>query len=288
MKIGVTMAFSQHTPAGYIADAARLVETLGFHSLWVPEHVLFFPEYASRYPYSDDGRIPGNPEGVLDPFSALTFVAAHTTTIRLGTGICLVPQRQPVYSAKMVADLDYLSGGRVDFGVGIGWLAEEFAALQMDFSTRAKRTAEYINAMKALWSPGVTHFSGETVELVDCHFNPKPVQQPHPPIFFGGESDAALRRVATLGDGWYGFDLDPAGVATHLERLDAVLDEHSRSREDVLVYVGPNRHRVTPERVDAYRALGVDQLVVGLFATDIDTLARRAEKMCEVVGLEAG
>jgi probable F420-dependent oxidoreductase len=288
MKIGVTMAFSQHTPVGYIADAARLVETLGFHTLWVPEHVLFFPEYASRYPYSEDGRIPGNPEGVLDPFSALTFVAAHTTTIRLGTGICLVPQRQPVYSAKMVADLDYLSGGRVDFGVGIGWLAEEFAALQMDFSTRAKRTAEYIDAMKALWAPDVTNFSGETVELANCHFNPKPVQQPHPPILFGGESDAALRRVATLGDGWYGFDLDPDGVAAHLERLDAVLAEHGRSRADVSVYIGPNRHRVTPERVDSYRALGVDQLVVGLFATDIDTLARRAEKMCEIVGLGAG
>ena len=193
MKIGVTMAISQHTKVDYIADAARLVETLGFHSLWVPEHVLFFPEYASRYPYSDDGRIPGNPEGVLDPFSALTFVAAQTTTIRLGTGICLVPQRQPVYTAKMVADLDFLSRGRVDFGVGIGWLAEEFSALQMDFATRAKRTAEYIGAMKALWSPGVTQFSGETVEIIDCHFNPKPVQQPHPPILFGGESDAALR-----------------------------------------------------------------------------------------------
>ena len=264
------------------------METLGFHSLWVPEHVLFFPEYASRYPYSNDGRIPGNPEGVLDPFSALTFVAAHTTTIRLGTGICLVPQRQPVYTAKMVADLDYLSGGRVDFGVGIGWLAEEFSALQMDFATRAKRTAEYIGAMKALWSPGVTHFSGETVEISDCHFNPKPVQQPHPPILFGGESDAALRRVATLGEGWYGFDLDPEGVAAHLKRLDAVLDEHGRSRADVSVDIGPNRHRVTREMVDSYRALGVDQLIVGLFATDIDTLARRAEKMCEIVGLGAG
>jgi len=288
MKIGVTIAFSQHTPVDYIAEAAQLVETLGFHSLWVPEHVLFFPEYASRYPYSDDGRIPGNPEGVLDPFSALTFIAAHTTTIRLGTGICLVPQRQPVYSAKMVADLDYLSGGRVDFGVGIGWLAEEFAALQMDFSTRAKRTAEYIEAMKALWGPGLTNFSGETVEITDCYFNPKPVQQPHPPILFGGESDAALRRVATLGDGWYGFDLDPDGVAAHLERLDTVLAEHGRSRNDVSVYIGPNRHRVTPELVDSYRALGVDQLVVGLFATDIDTLARRAEKMCEIVGLPMG
>ena len=129
MKISVAMAFSQHTAAGFIKDAVQLVEAKGVHGIWVPEHVLFFPEYASTYPYSDNGRIPGNPEGILDPFTALTFIAAHTQRVRLGTGICLVPQRQPVYTAKMVADVDYLSGGRVDFGVGIGWLKEEFENL---------------------------------------------------------------------------------------------------------------------------------------------------------------
>ncbi len=285
MKIGVTLPFSHFTPVEYIAQAGTLIERLGFHSLWVPEHVLFFPQYGSRYPYSDDGLIPGNPEGVLDPFTALTFVAAHTNTLRLGTGICLVPQRQPVYTAKMVADLDYLSGGRVDFGVGIGWLAEEFAALQMDFKSRARRTNEYIEAMKALWAPGVSSFHGETVEIAECHFNPKPVQQPHPPVFFGGESDAALNRVAALGDGWYGFDLDPEGVSQHLERLTAKLADAGRSRDDVSVYIGPNRQPLTPETVSGYREAGVDQLIVGLFATDVDTLQRRAEKMCDLVGL---
>ena len=117
MRIGCTIPFSHLTPVDYIGAAARYLETVGFHSMWVPEHVLFFPEYASRYPYSPTGRVPGEPEGVLDPFTTLTFVAAHTSTIRLGTGVCLVPQRQPVYTAKMVADLDYLSVGRVDFGV---------------------------------------------------------------------------------------------------------------------------------------------------------------------------
>ena len=143
MKISVAMAFSQHTAAGFIKDAVQLVEAKGVHGIWVPEHVLFFPEYASTYPYSDNGRIPGNPEGILDPFTALTFIAAHTQRVRLGTGICLVPQRQPVYTAKMVADVDYLSGGRVDFGVGIGWLKEEFENLGMDFATRAARTEEF-------------------------------------------------------------------------------------------------------------------------------------------------
>jgi probable F420-dependent oxidoreductase len=279
MHIGVTIAFSHLTPPSYIAQAARFIEEAGFHSIWVPEHVLFFPEYASKYPYADDGRVPGNPQGVLDPFTALTYVAAHTQRLRLGTGVCLVPQRQPVYTAKMVADLDYLSGGRVDFGVGIGWLAEEFAALGMDFRVRARRCAEYIDAMQALWRDGVNSFSGETLDIHPCYFNPKPVQKPHPPIFFGGESDAALNRVATQGDGWYGFDLEPAGVREHLAKLDRKLAEAGRSRNDIQVFVAPNRHRVAPETVAAYRDAGVDQLITTLFARDIDDLKRRAERV---------
>ena len=159
MKIGVAMAFSQHTEPAFVKDAVQLVESKGVHAIWVPEHVLFFPDYASTYPYSASGRIPGDPEGLLDPFTALTFIAAHTERVRLGTGICLVPQRNPVYTAKMVADVDYLSGGRVDFGVGIGWLKEEFDNLGVDFSQRAQLCDEYIDAMQALWSPGVTEFA---------------------------------------------------------------------------------------------------------------------------------
>jgi probable F420-dependent oxidoreductase len=279
MKIGVALSFSHLTPVDYIAAASRLIDSAGFHSLWVPEHVLFFPDYASRYPYSDDGRVPGDPEGVLDPFTALTFVAAHTQRVRLGTGICLVPQRQPVYTAKMVADLDYLSNGRVDFGVGIGWLAEEFKALGMDFSTRARRCAEYIQAMQALWRDGVVSFAGETVQLPRCHFNPKPVQKPHPPIYFGGESDAALARVATLGDGWYGFNLEPAAVRDRLVVLEHKLQQVGRRRADVQVFICPNRHRITADSTKAYRDAGVDQLIAPLFARDLDDLKRRVERV---------
>ena len=117
MKIGCVMAFNDFTEPAYIAAAAQHVEELGFYGFWVPEHVLFFPAYESRYPYTEDGRIAGDPRSLLDPFSALTFVAAHTSKIRLCTGICLVPQRNPIYTAKVVADLDFLSGGRVELGV---------------------------------------------------------------------------------------------------------------------------------------------------------------------------
>lgn len=279
MEIAVTTAFSQHTPVDFIVNAAQRIEAGGFAAVWVPEHVLFFPDYASTYPYSNDGKVPGNPDGVLDPFAALTFIAAHTTTLRLGTGICLVPQRQPVYTAKMVADLDYLSQGRVDFGVGVGWLEEEFDALGLDFSVRAARCNEYIAAMKALWGADPVNFTGETVSISNAQFNPKPVQSPHPPIFVGGESNPALRRVATFADGWYGYGVGPDAVEEHLQRLDVHLASAGRDRSEVKISVCPNTLRVDPEITAAYAAAGVDQLILGLFARSLDDLDRRIDTL---------
>ena len=279
MEIAVTTAFSQHTPVDFIVGAAQRIEAGGFAAVWVPEHVLFFPDYASTYPYSNDGKVPGNPDGVLDPFAALTFIAAHTTTLRLGTGICLVPQRQPVYTAKMVADLDYLSQGRVDFGVGVGWLEEEFDALGLDFSVRAARCNEYIAAMKALWGADPVNFTGETVSISNAQFNPKPVQSPHPPIFVGGESNPALRRVATFADGWYGYGVGPDAIEEHLQRLDVHLASAGRDRSEVKIYVCPNKLRVDPEITAAYAAAGVDQLILGLFARSLDDLDRRIDTL---------
>jgi probable F420-dependent oxidoreductase len=279
MKISIAMAFNESTEPGFIKDAVQLTEAKGVHGIWVPEHVLFFPDYASTYPYSDSGRMPGDPEGLLDPFTALTFIAAHTQRVRLGTGICLVPQRQPVYTAKMVADVDYLSGGRVDFGVGIGWLKEEFQNLGMDFASRGARTEEYLLAMKALWSEGISEFKGQTLNLEPCHFNPKPVQRPHPPIIFGGESDAAMRRVARLGDGWYGYDLTPEDLGRRLNSLDAGLASTGRDRSQIQVIVGPNRHPVTEQTLYEYSAVGADQVVVPMFASNLAKLEQRLDAL---------
>lgn len=279
MKISIAMAFNESTEPGFIKDAVQLAEAKGVHGIWVPEHVLFFPDYASTYPYSDSGRMPGDPEGLLDPFTALTFIAAHTQRVRLGTGICLVPQRQPVYTAKMVADVDYLSGGRVDFGVGIGWLKEEFQNLGMDFASRGARTEEYLVAMKALWSEGISEFKGQTLNLEPCHFNPKPVQRPHPPIIFGGESDAAMRRVARLGDGWYGYDLTPEDLGRRLNSLDAGLASTGRDRSQIQVIVGPNRHPVTEQTLYEYSAVGADQVVVPMFASNLAKLEQRLDAL---------
>jgi probable F420-dependent oxidoreductase len=284
MRIGVVSGFDGRRPPEFVAAAGRIAEERGLHSFFVPEHVVFFREYASRYPYSQDGRIPGDPEGVLEPFLALTWLAAHTSRIRLGTGICLVPQRNPVYTAKQVADLDFLSGGRLDFGVGIGWLREEFASLGVPWKERAARARECIEVMKALWCNEVSEHHGTLWQVGPCVQNPKPVQKPHPPIFFGGESDAALRRVAELGQGWYGFHLSPQALPERVARLEALLAEAGRSRAEIQVYVAPALAPRRTAELAPFADAGVDQLILPFFSRDLDGLQRRADELAKLAG----
>lgn len=286
MHVGVTLAFNHHTPPQTAIGAAQHAEACGFHSLWVPEHVLFFRDYDAQYPYSDNGRIPGEPEGVLDPFSALTFVAGHTQTIRLGTGICIVPQRNPVYTAKMVADLDYLSGGRVDFGIGVGWMAEEFDALGVPFDDRGPRTDECLEAMKALWTQEAAAHDGERFRFSGALLNPKPVQQPHPPILVGGESRPALRRVARHGQGWYGFAHTPESLTGALAALDEALAAEGRSRDELLVYVSP-KGRADGDTLRAFADAGVNQVIVPTMARDLDGFRKRMDALAEVAAQAA-
>ncbi len=285
MKIGCQMAFNDATSPGYIAEAAQHVEEMGFYGFWVPEHVMFFPEYESKYPYSEDGRIAGDPRSLLDPFSALTFVAAHTTKIKLGTGICLVPQRNPVYTAKVVADLDYLSGGRVELGVGIGWLKEEFDALGVPWKDRAGRTLECLEVMKTLWCDELSSYDGKYYQIRDAYQNPKPIQKPHPPIIFGGESNPALERVAQVGQGWYGFNLTPDMLEERLEYLDKCLGENNRSLADVKLYVSPHRSVRDLADMRRFEELGVEQMILPVMAAKMATLTERANKaMARVFG----
>jgi len=273
VKVGlIALLGNPNATPEYIHALARAVEERAFHSIWVAEHVVLFDDYRSRYPYADDGRIPGSTEsGPLEPFAALAFLAACTTRVRLGTGVCLVPQRPPLYTAKQVADADVLSLGRLDFGVGIGWLREEFEALGVPFDDRARRCREYLAAMRALWTEPVSRYDGRLLKLPPLRMFPKPIQKPHPPIVFGGESDAALRRVADLGQGWYGFNLLPDEAAARIAVLDRMLAERGRKRTDVEISVSPY---MKPARdADAlrrYADAGVDQVIymIGLERTD--------------------
>jgi probable F420-dependent oxidoreductase len=285
MKVGLFAPLTNphHTPA-YLTALGAEAEARGFHSIWVGEHVLLFDRYDSAYPYAEDGRIQiGAESGLLEAFTALAFLAAGTGRIRLGTGICLVPQRNPVYTAKEAAAVDYLSGGRLDFGVGVGWLREEFDALDVPFERRGARAREYLEVIRRLWCEPVSEFAGEFYTLPPCRQFPKPVQRPHPPIFFGGESEAALRRVADLGQGWYGFNLTPDQAAERIGRLRALLAERGRAPDEVEIAVGSYLHPVDAAAVEAYRAAGVEQLVLLLLARDTDQLKRRLDGFAETV-----
>jgi probable F420-dependent oxidoreductase len=281
MEIGLFAPLGNgNASASILRTLGREAEARGFESIWVAEHVVLFDDYESQYPYAVDGRFPGGGDtGLLEPLTALTYLAAVTDHIRLGTGICLVPQRNPVYTAKQVVDLDSLSGGRVDFGIGVGWLREEFEVLQMDFDSRGARADEYLDVMKALWQDDPSEFHGEHYDLPACRMYPKPVQQPHPPIHVGGESRAAMRRVARHGQGWYSFNRLPEDLDEPLARLDEVLAAEGRSRADLQVTVCPYFNAVTPAMVDGYRERGVDRLVVLCLAFDESMLMASLDQL---------
>jgi probable F420-dependent oxidoreductase len=285
MKVGLFVPLGNGNAQGpLLRTLGPEAEARGFESLWVAEHVVLFDDYASKYPYSPDGKFPGGGDtGLLEPLTALTYLAAVTDTIRLGTGICLVPQRNPVYTAKQVVDLDVLSGGRVDFGVGIGWLKEEFDALAVPFGQRGARTDEYLDVMKALWTQEISCYQGALYQLPPCRMYPKPVQTPHPPIHVGGESEAAMRRVASHGQGWYTFNRSPEQLDEVLPRLDAILAERGRSRGEIELTVCPYFHALTADDVRAYRDRGVDRLVVVCLAFDEAGIAATLDGLVEQV-----
>jgi probable F420-dependent oxidoreductase len=282
MKVGVFVPLNaRNTNGQFLRTLGPAVEERGFESIWAPEHVVLFDDYESRYPYSDSGKFPGRGDtGVLEPFTALTYLAAVTERLRLGTGICLVPQRNPVYTAKQVADLDVLSGGRVEFGIGIGWLREEFDSLNVPFERRGQRTDEYLEVMRSLWLDETSSYSGEMYQLTPCRLYPKPAQKPHPPVLVGGESEAAMRRAARFGQGWFTFNRAPDDFAVAYEALDRHLADAGRSRQDdFTVTTCPYMNAVTTESIDGYRAAGVDRLIVVTLARGSDDLLRNLDQL---------
>ena len=243
-------------------NVAMADERLGFATLWAPEHVVLVEEYASQYPYSS-GQFPGPSNiPIADPFTTLAYVAAVTSTIRLGTGICLVPEHNPVVLAKTAATLDRLSGGRFIFGAGVGWLAEEFAALGIPFERRGARTREYIDVMRRLWTEKTSSHAGEFVQFSGVLSYPKPVSATGIPVWFGGESNAALRRVAEYGDGWIGFKVSPAEAGQKIRRIEELLAANRRQRSDVTLAVSPYAEPITPDDLTRYRDAGVEEVAL--------------------------
>jgi probable F420-dependent oxidoreductase len=284
MKIGfIAIGIGLAADPEVLRTIAQTTEECGFHSLWAPEHVVLFDQYSARYPYAEDGRLP-MPTTVdfLDPFSALTFAAAHTKTIRLGTGICLVPERNPLITAKEVASVDKLSGGRFDFGVGIGWLKEEFGALGTPWERRAERTREYLAAMKLLWTQEEPQFKGEFCAFPRLRMYPKPVQKPHPPILIGGESVPALKRAGEVGDGWFGVNVTIEHARTKIARIKEFARAIGRDADRLHFFVSPGLGvSVELDSIKRYRDAGVDQVIVGTVSMSSDSIKKDIEQLGE-------
>lgn len=286
MEVGLfSIGVGRTSDPDIIAQIARKADEVGFASLWAPEHTVLFDQadYTSRYPYNDTGRIMVGRGDLLDPFAALTFAAAHTSRIKLGTGICLVPHRNPLITAKLVASLDQLSKGRFIFGVGIGWLKEEFRALGVPPERRAQRTCDYLDAMKAVWTQDPATYSGEFSQFPPLISRPKPVQQPHPPIIFGGNTEPALRRVAQNGDGWFGFNVLPDDTAWMIQRIGELAAEAGKNVDDLLLSVGVSDQfrPLTLDVLKQYRDAGVRQAVVRLPTSDPERIDAALDDMGE-------
>ena len=240
MKFGITGVGSGSTARPeLLTQVAKKAEELNFESVWIPEHLAIPVSINSPYPYSEDGKFPGGPNAALhDPFVALSFVAACTEKIKLGTGVFVLPLRNPLAVAKAAASVDVLSQGRLLFGIGVGWLEEEFQAIGMNFQDRAARGREWVKILKALWTEETPEYDGRFHSFEPIGFNPKPVQKPHPPIIFGGETRAALKRTATLGDGWYGVRYTPESVKPQLALLKELTQQAERDFSEIEISVG--------------------------------------------------
>jgi len=240
------------------ARLGRAADAAGFESLWVADHVVL-----------PDPPVPGRPmppdQRLLDPIVALTFLAAHTTRVLLGTGVIILPQRQAAVLAKQLASLDVLSNGRLVFGLGVGWCEPEMRAVGVPFAERGRVADDYLAAMRALWTQPKPSYRSPHVSFEGVQAMPRPVQTPTPRIVVGGRSAPAFRRAVTQGHGWYGFGLDVAETTKLVAALRETARKHSRPAE-----LGPLEISVTPPgydvpdkaTVDAFAAAGVHRLIL--------------------------
>lgn len=267
MKIGLIPCNVGVPSVDMIVHMAKTAEEIGLESLWTFEHAIVPVDYQSAYPYSADGKMGATPEtNFVDPLIALATVAAHTTTLRLGTGVNILPQANPLMLAKQAASLDFVSNGRLMLGIGIGWLKEEFEALGVPFARRGARFADYVEAMRKVWSGETVEHESEFLHWTNFKSHPVPVQDPLP-LVIGGSKKNALRRVARYGQGWYAPAMSVDMIAGLLPALDEACAAEGRDRSEIEIstmYVPAMEP--AGEAIPKYRDLGVSRLIIPLQA----------------------
>ncbi len=287
MKFALMFANAAFPDAKGAARLGQLAEAAGFDALVTVEHVIWPTAYNSAYPYSPSGKIPGSPSTPLpDPLIWMAWVAATTRRIRFMTGIVILPQRNPLVLAKEVATLDYMSGGRIELGIGVGWLKEEFQALGVPWEKRGKRADEYVAAMRALWAGDDASFSGEFVNFTHVSSNPKPPNG-HVPIVIGGHSEAAAQRAGRLGDGFFPLNAGQGEIGTLIDMAHRAAEAAGRDPKRIAITttcpgVSPKGDIDPRPAIEERIAQGVSRVIVPVssFMPDLeDSLPRFGDKI---------
>jgi probable F420-dependent oxidoreductase len=277
MKIGVnTRVASQSMDVAVVAQKA---ESLGFESLWLPEHGVMPVHVATRYQGSSDGSIPPSMSDIGDPFIGLARASAVTKTLKLGTGICLVPEHNPLLLAKEIATLDHLSNGRFLFGIGAGWLREETEIMGGDFEHRWSQTREAVLIMKELWTKAEAEFHGKFYDFPLVRSSPKPFQKPHPPIFLGGSAGNVFKRIVAWGDGWMPIRATPQDIKSGRATLDELAEAAGRDPRSIEIMIYGEAS--DPEMLKRFEEAGASRVTVRLQVTDGDAALTELERMAE-------
>ena len=266
MKFGLAFASSAGTESDTALEICRRAEALGFDSVWGGEHVIRPDAIESPYPYAEDGQMPGDHETPIpDPLIWLAYVAAAAPTLQIGTCILIVPQRNPLVLAKELATLDHLSGGRVELGIGVGWMEEEFKALGVPWERRGARTDEYIAAMRALWAGPHAEYHGEFVDFPPATCNPRPVRGDIP-VLVGGDTPVAIRRAARLAQGYFPGSSDPAVLTELSKKLGEAAADQGRDPGEIKLHAIFGQQMADPVAgIEQFREIGVDRVMVPAF-----------------------
>jgi probable F420-dependent oxidoreductase len=292
MEIGLRIpGAGPNTSPENVVKVARWAEELGYHSVWISDHVVL-PEpetVKSYYPYDPENqwRYPADADW-LDPFLVLAWAGAVAPSVKLGTSVLVVPLRNPVLLAKQLSTLDFLSGGRAILGAGVGWMKEEFELIDAPFQRRGARTEEMIKLMRAFWTGETVDFQGEFYQVSGCKMHPRSVQETIP-VVWGGHSDYALKRVAKLGDGWHPTQTTIAQLAEGIERLRRFCQEYGRDPASVTVIARPGKvYPLNAETHRQHQELGVRQVVLDppLDQPNLSTCREEMERVAEVCGLQ--
>lgn len=264
MKFGVRLpGAGPYAGPEAIAAFARKAEQLGFDALFMTDHIALPIEVQTRYPYRPDGKFFWPPETpYLDTILVLTWAAAATERIQVGTSVLITAWHHPVNTAKALATLDTLNGGRTIVGVGVGWMKEQFDILGAPFEQRGARAEEYVRLLKHLWTEDTIDFHGRFYNYSGLKFYPKPARKPSIPVWFGGRSEATLRHVAAVGDGWHPLYISAEEMRAMLPKLKEQLERRGRSLSDITLTARPVAEPSNRETADRFAELGVSMMVV--------------------------